>query len=124
MKEFLNSPKILIIILTIILFGVSYFTGMANVIIYTLNFLILVEIVRTIVDYINNPEHRIKIRYIIDSGILFSIRELFVGMVMMKTPALALSLIIIITSMLVLGGLIFYRHKVIKSSPDQLEQSG
>jgi UPF0716 family protein affecting phage T7 exclusion len=64
MKNFLGSQKIIVLLITIILFEISYFIGIANVIIYTLGLMIL----------------------------------------------------------LVLAALIFYRYKVIMSSPDQLEQ--
>ena len=43
------------------------------------------EIVRTIYEYIISDNHRVKVRYIIDGAILFGIRELFVGWVMLKT---------------------------------------
>jgi len=81
----------------------------------------LLEVTRTIYDYTVRPVNRVKVRYIIDGGILFAIRELFVGMVMMKT-SLYLALIIIGMSLIVMGVLIYFRHKVIESSPDYLEK--
>ena len=134
MTQMLNNTKIVIFLLTLGLFSVSYFVGIASVIIQTLSFLILLEIVRTIYDYIARPEHRVKMRYIIDGGILFGMRELFVGWVMLKSstlsgiisfgfavPSALLGLIIMIISLVTIGALIFFRYKVIMSSPDQLE---
>jgi uncharacterized membrane protein (DUF373 family) len=120
MKQMVDGTKIGIFIITALLFGLSYYVGVSVVIIQTLSFLILMEIVRTIYEYVINPEHRVKVRYIIDGGILFGMRELFVGWVMLKTN-LMLSLIIMSVSLIVIGALIFYRYKVIMSSPDQLE---
>jgi len=134
MKRIIDNTKIVIFLITLGLFGLSYFVGIATVIIQTLSFLILLEIVRTIYDYIIKPEHRVKIRYIIDGGILFGMRELFVGWVMLKSgelsalivmgyvvPMAVIGLSIMIISGLTIGALIFYRYKVIISSPDQLE---
>ena len=123
MKELRESSKIVIFLLTLGLFGLSYFVGIATVIIQTLSFLILMEIVRTIYDYLTKPEHRVKIRYIVDGGILFGMRELFVGWVMLKSstlsgivlfgfaiPTALLGLIIMIISLLTIGALIFFRY--------------
>jgi len=121
MRLFVNSPKFYILIVTALLFSMSYWFGISIIIIDTLSFLILMEIVRTIWDYIDNPEHRVKVRYIIDGGILFTIRELFVGLLMMKT-SLELALVIVLIAIIVMGSLIFFRHKVILSSPDVIEK--
>jgi len=109
--------------------------GIASVIIYSLSFLILLEIIRTIVDYIIKSEHRVKIRYIIDGGLLFGMRELFVGWVMLKVPGTSgiilgtfivpsalLGLVIMTISLISIGILINFRYKVIMSSPDKLEK--
>jgi len=135
MKVFLRSSKLLILIITSIIFSLSYFVGIASVIIYSLSFLILLEIIRTIVDYIIKSEHRVKIRYIIDGGLLFGMRELFVGWVMLKVPGTSgiilgtfivpsalLGLVIMTISLISIGILINFRYKVIMSSPDKLEK--
>jgi len=121
MKKMIDSPKCLILILTSILFATSYWFDISQIIIMSLSFMILLEVVRTIYEYIVNPNHRVKMRYVIDGAILFGIRELFVGWVMLKTD-LTMGLVIFGISILAIGILIFYRYKVIKSSPDSLEK--
>lgn len=133
MNKIKDNPKALILILTIALFSLSYFVSIATIIIQTLNFLILMEIIRTIIDYIQRPEHRVKLRYIIDGAILFGIRELFVGWIMLKStthvllfginlPSAVIGIIIMIISLITIGILIFYRVKAMQSSPDYLEK--
>lgn len=133
MKKITESSKFIIVILTSILFSLSYFFGITKIIISVLSFLILMEIVRTIYDYITNPTHRVKMRYIIDGGILFGMRELFVGWIMLKStetiimfsvniPTALIGICIMLVSLLAIGILIFYRFKIIQSSPDYLEK--
>ena len=133
MKEALDSTKIAIFFITLGLFSLSYFFSISTIIIQVLSFLILMEIVRTIYDYITHPEHRVKMRYIIDGGILFGMRELFVGWIMLKSttsvtlfgiliPNALVGFVIMAISILVVGVLIFYRFKVMQSSPDYLEK--
>jgi len=135
MKDIRESSKLIVFMITSILFGLSYFIGVTKIIIGALSFLILLEIIRTIYDYITKPEHRVKVRYIVDGGILFGMRELFVGWIMLKSntlsgiiffgsniPAALIGLFIMSISLLVIGILIFYRYKVIQSSPDKLEK--
>ena len=64
-----------------------------------MSFLILLEVVRTIYEYLVNSNHRIKLRYIIDGSILFGIRELFVGWITIKTD-LILGLILVFVSII------------------------
>jgi uncharacterized membrane protein (DUF373 family) len=85
-----------------------------------MSFLIMLEITRTIYEYIVNPSHRIKLRFIIDGAILFGIRELFVGWIMLKTD-LMLGGIITGVSLFIIGVLIWYRKRVVESSPDNIE---
>jgi len=106
--------------MTCILFSLSYFIPIAEIIIMSLSFVILMEVVRTIYEYIANDNHRVKVRYIIDGSILFSLREFFVGLVMLKT-SLILGIIIVSVSLISTGALVFYRKKIIQSSPDTLE---
>jgi len=120
MERLFYSDKVLVVIFTIILFGLGLNFGIAETMISAMSFLIMMEIVRTIYEYIVNPEHRVKMRYIIDSAILFGIRELFVGWIMLKTN-LILGLIIAVISIFFTWILIKFRKSVIESSPDVLE---
>ncbi|MBT3882778.1 MAG: hypothetical protein HOF69_05920 [Campylobacteraceae bacterium] len=112
MKYTTNNSNIVIFFITAILFSLSYIINIANIIIYTLSFLILMEVIRTIYEYIFNEEHKINLKYVMDGGVLFGIRELFVGWVMIKTDPVTAILIMTI-SLITIGALIFYRYKIV-----------
>lgn len=114
-------PEWFIFLFSTILFVVGYYIGFAEVMIGLFTFLIIMEIVRTIYEYMFNPESRMKVRYIIDSAIFFGIRESFVGWLMLKTN-LELGLVIMVVSIMATGAFIFFRRKVIESSPDKIEK--
>jgi len=109
---FLASPKFFILVGAVLVFALSYWFSTTNIILNLLNFLIILEIVRTIWDYVVKDGHIIKIRFILDGAILFCIRELFVGLTMMKVD-IVLSGFITCLSLLTIGALVFYRHKIV-----------
>lgn len=117
-KKNYNLFTFLLFLLTSVLFyyGIVYST-INNTILHTLEFLILFEIIRAIAEFILNKENRIKMRYIIDSAILFSIRELYVGLVELHTN-LQIGAALTGISLVSLGALIFFRTKLVKYSPD------
>jgi uncharacterized membrane protein (DUF373 family) len=121
MDKVIKSDKVIVLLFTAILFGVGLKFGIAVTMISAMSFLIMMEIVRTIYEYIVTPEHRMKLRYIIDGAILFGIRELFVGWIMLKTD-LNLGGIISGVSLTIIGILIWYRKQVMEISPDNLEK--
>ncbi len=88
-----------------------------------MSFLVLLEAVRTIFDFILNDKHNIKLRYVIDGAILFGIRELFVGWVMMKND-FNHGLMLSSASFFLILGLIIVRIILMKNSPDFLEKKG
>lgn len=118
MKKNYNLFTFVLLFMTSVLFyyGVAFST-INMVILHTLEFLILFEIVRAIAEFILNKENRIKMRYIIDSAILFSIRELYVGLVELHTN-LQMGAALTGISLVALGALIFFRTKLVKYSPD------
>jgi len=120
MKEL---PEWMIFLFTAILFIIGFFVpgGHANVLIYSFTFLIIMEVVRTIYEYIFKPHSRMKIRYIVDGAIFFGFRELFVGWLMLKTD-LAVGTAIMALSLVGLCVVVFLRTKVIKDSPDNLDK--
>ena len=107
-----NNSNIIIFLLTSILFSFSLIINISHIIIYSLSFLILLEVVRTIYEYIFNKEHKVNLKYVLDGGVLFGIRELFVGWVMIKTDPIS-ALVIMSVSLITIGALIFYRHKIV-----------
>ena len=70
------------------------------------------EVIRTIYEYIFNDEHKVNLKYVMDGGVLFGIRELFVGWVMIKTDPVS-AVMIMSVSLITIGALIFYRHKIV-----------
>jgi uncharacterized membrane protein (DUF373 family) len=119
-EKIIKSDKIIVVIISSILFYIGMLFGISVVMIKAMSFLIILEITRTIYEYIVNPNHRIKLRFIIDGAILFGIRELFVGWIMLKTD-LMLGGIITGVSLFIIGILIWYRKRVVESSPDNIE---
>lgn len=119
-KSIFKSEKIGLFLFTLLIYSLSYFYDISIIIINTMSFLILLEVVRTIHEYITNESHRIKLRYIIDGAILFGIRELFVGWIMIKQEFL-LALLIMSASIITIGILIYFRKIVIINSPECLE---
>ena len=122
MAIFRDLPEWGIFFITMFLFTAGFFIpgGHANVLIYSFTFLIMMEVVRTIYEYIFHPHSRMKIRYIVDASIFFGFRELFVGWLMLKTE-LELGIIIMLISLITLCIVIFLRTKVIKDSPENLD---
>lgn len=120
MNNIFKNTKFAILSITLIIYSLSFYYDISTIIINTMSFLILLEVVRTIHEYIFNDSHRIKLRYIIDSAILFGIRELFVGWVMIKQE-LIIALLIMLSSMITIGILIYFRKIVIVNSPECLE---
>ena len=72
-----------------------------EIILSTLLFLILLEFVRTICDFAFSEQHIIRVVYSIDAAILFGIRELFTGWLLLKTDLFgAITIIAISTTLL------------------------
>ncbi len=115
-----SSSKFGILVLAIISMMMSYWIQIEIIIIGLLSFLILLEIIRTIWEYIVADDHRIKMRYLIDSGLVFGLRELYVAWVMLKTDMYEGMLISLFSAFLI-WLLIRFRKSIIESSPDTLE---
>ena len=107
--------------MTALLFSLSIWYDIAQIIIMGLSFVILLGVVRTVFEYGTNDNHRVKVRYSIDSAIIFGIRELFVGWVMLKTDLMSGSSIMLL-SLAAIYILVRVRKRVIDSSPDVLEK--
>ena len=120
MSTLKSIPEWGIFILALLMYGLGFLYGHPQVMIGLFTVLILMEIIRTIYEYISEPHNRMKVRYIVDSAIFFGFRELFVGWLMLKTN-LALGLVIMGVSLLALAMIIFFRTKVIKDSPENLD---
>jgi uncharacterized membrane protein (DUF373 family) len=79
-KQFFKNKFYIEMIIATILFIYAIITNnMINIIINLLYFIIFLEIIRLISDYIN--EKRIRIRIIIDTFIILTLRELIVNVV-------------------------------------------
>lgn len=117
----MNKSNIFIILITSMLFLFSIKYDITDIIISALSFLILMEAVRAIIEYMTNKEHRIHIRYIFDGAILFGIRELFVGWLMIKTDTV-LGIIIMVSSLITIGVVLLFRYISMKQSPKAIEK--
>lgn len=116
-----TNYKLFTIILLLVTGGLftvgMMFSSMTQIILHTLEFMILFEIVRALAEFVFDNSNRMKMRYIVDSAILFAVRELYVGLIEIHKD-LILGVIIVTVSLLSLGALIFYRTKLVKYSPD------
>ncbi len=122
MKTFYSkTQQALVVAITLVLFSAIIFFDISTIIIYTMSFLVLLEAVRTIFDFILNDKHHIRLRYVIDGAILFGIRELFVGWVMMKNSFQS-GVMLSAASFILILGLIIVRIILMKNSPDFLEK--
>lgn len=115
-----TKSKIIIVALTSVISSLSYFIPIANIIIWVLSFLILLEAVRVTYEYIVYQENRIKLRYLIDGAIVFGVRELFVGWAMLKTDTI-LGAVIMGISLVAVGILFVLRLYSVKLSPSVTE---
>ncbi len=80
LAELFQSKFYIEIIVAIVLFAFAVATNsIVNVIIYLLYFVILLEIVRAVLNFIR--EKRIKIRILIDAFIILTLREFIVNVV-------------------------------------------
>lgn len=104
-----NTDLMLVLFITLILYSIGLYTqNLSAVILDTLLFLILLEFVRTIRDYAFTKKHIIRVDYILDAGVLFGLRELFTGWLMLKTD-LIVGVFIMLLSVVTTGILLFYR---------------
>lgn len=100
-----------------ILFG---FCGFFTTITHILEFIILIEVVRTVSSYIIDNNHHMSIRFIVDGAIVFMVRELIL---LMATPNAEKTYIVFkLTSIvLVLFSLFLFRIAAIRYSPENKE---
>lgn len=120
-KKLQDNEQIVIVVISGILFSLINFYDISTIIIYTMSFLVLLEAVRSVVSFVLDESHKIKLRYVIDGAILFGVRELFVGWVMLKkdfNEGFALAAF----SFFLILGLVFIRIIAVKNSPDILEK--
>lgn len=118
MKKNPTLFTVILLLTTGVLFAYGQYTNdMTHVILHTLEFLILFEIVRALTEFILSNNNRIKLRYIVDSAFLFAVRELYVGLVEIHTN-IVLGLVITGVSLVGMGALVFLRTKLVKYSPD------
>jgi uncharacterized membrane protein (DUF373 family) len=110
----LNIKNNLEIILASSLFLVALYYTMTNnshtvglsfpvIVGFGLYFLVFLEISRAILDFIFDSEHRIKVKYIFDGGIIFVVREILVSStlnhstIMHEIPYLIVMFVILVT---------------------------
>ncbi len=115
-KYVLAISKFLITLLLFIL--VKDFTlidSFSKLVVTLLEFIIVLELVRMLIEFMFSDEHRIKIRFMIDSTIVFFIRDL---MLIVNDSFNSTKIFIILA---VIGILLAFRIVTIKFSPSKLE---
>lgn len=96
-----------------------FFTNPVTVVINLLYFVIILEVTRMIVEYIQSRNHRVKIRYLVDASFVAIFREIIIIIVdshhlseHWKILAVYISLSFVV---------LFIRYLVMKISPDEYE---
>ena len=79
-QRFLSCNSVsLPVIVASILFGVAFFLeNPVMIVINLLYFIIILEVTRMIDEYIRSPDHRVKIRYLVDAAIIAALREIII----------------------------------------------
>ncbi len=116
-KYILASIKIFITLLLFIqVKDFSQITTFSKLVVTLLEFIIVLELIRMLIDFMFTDEHRIRIRFMIDSTIVFFIRDLMLIVNDSFNPNK------IFTILAVIAILIGFRIALIKYSPSKLEQ--
>ncbi|MEY4504987.1 MAG: hypothetical protein RL154_1284 [Pseudomonadota bacterium] len=84
-----------------------------------LYFIIFLEITRTAVDYAKKPNHRVKIRYLIDAVIIADLREIM--MILVDGHNIMDRVMVLSIYFIALMFLFFVRYMSMKISPDEYE---
>ena len=78
-KLFSCTSVYLEVIVASILFALAmYVKDPISVVINLLYFIIILEVTRMVIEYIRSPEHRVKIRYLVDASIVAVLREIII----------------------------------------------
>jgi len=106
MKETIQKlyySNILVIVISVLMFGYGLYTHTINeIILYLLEFTVIFELVRAFNHYMKDGQ--LKVRYAIDAAIFYSIKELYIGFTSYKIDnsyGLILIAIIVITVLMV-----------------------
>lgn len=74
-----NSMITIGLSIALVLTGIYFFTA-KDVIIFLLEILIVAEIVRMLVNFVQDKNHKVNIRYAIDGSIIYVLRELYISL--------------------------------------------
>lgn len=124
MNTYLEAKNVLPIIkflITLLIFmqvkDFSQIDSFSKLAVVLLEFIIILELVRMLIEFMFSDENRIRIRLMIDSTIVFFIRDL---MLIVNDSFDSKK---IFTILVVIAILIFFRIVAIKFSPSQLENT-
>lgn len=116
-----NSVSLEVTLALIIFIFALFVSNPIAVIIDILYFIIILEVIRTVVEYVRSAEHRVKIRYLVDATIVATLREIIIITVDHE------KLVEHIYQLSVFGisffVMLFARYLVMKYSPDSLDES-
>lgn len=132
-----NAYVLIVLLSTLTLFTIGYyFNNVHAVVIGALELFILLEIVRSIIEYLLNGANRVKIRYLVDGVIAWFFKEIYLlstyiqDVIAHSDDTISHSGLIKISALAIV--MLFYtvltyvffdlRKKVIVESPDNLER--
>lgn len=107
-----------ILLFSLLVFTVGVVTDINHTIVLLLEFLIIVEITRMVIEFLEGK--RIKIRYLFDSAIFFVMKEMYIAVTLIKINLLNNSKLIGIYGILIVFFVIL-RILVMKVSPTEIE---
>jgi uncharacterized membrane protein (DUF373 family) len=88
------------------------------IVINLLYFIIILEVTRMVVEYIRSPEHRVKIRYLVDASVVAILREIIIVVDSHHMTEYLMNLIIYVVLLFVI---LIARYTVMKITPDGME---
>jgi uncharacterized membrane protein (DUF373 family) len=127
-----NAYVVIVLITTLMLFSIGYFNhNIHAIVIGALEFFILLEIIRSMLEYLLNGYNRAKVRYLVDGVIAWFFKEIYVASTYIQTTfsdkeGLDVNRIITLSSVILFYTFLSYiffvlRKKVMVDSPDKLE---
>jgi uncharacterized membrane protein (DUF373 family) len=119
-KLFTCRSVALEVILALVLFVYAVLTEtIVKTIIDILYFIIILELVRMVVEYIKSPTHRVKLRYLVDAGIIAVLREIII--IVVDKHSLNQNLLPLKVYAVSVFVLIALRYTVMKITPNEYE---
>lgn len=108
-----------VIFTTILFLYAKLFSSFIDVLLDALYFIILLEVVRILFEYVRSNTHRVKMRFLMDAGMVTVVRELIILIV--DHGHLLGNLLELTVYLVVIAIFILYRYLMMKFTPDWME---